>query len=111
MEKVRPTRLFGNQGEPDLMTDVEMRARSTGNATDKSMPEQSEPERMIMLKSLLSAQTQDINGNITQQGRRIEGVEKVIHENRKETERRFVTMGATLETMEQKHGSATRRRA
>lgn len=105
MEKVRPTQLFGNEAEPDLMTDEEHKARSNGSSQDKSMPEHNEPEWMTMLKTLMAAHTQDIKGTIVQQGRRIEGVEKALLENKRDTEKRFATVDTKLETTDQKHAA------
>lgn len=105
MEKVRLTQLFGGEAEPEIMTDEKHKVRSSSSSQDKSMPEHNEPEWMIMLKTLMAAQAQDIKGTIVQQGRRIEGVEKVVLENKRDREKRFVTIDTKPETMDKKHAT------
>lgn len=66
-----------------------------------------EPEWMTVLKGLVQAQTTDIKGTIAGQGWRIEQVEQVMYEHKKDNETRFIAIDTELvDKMETKHAAA-----
>lgn len=72
-------------------------ANSSDDA-QKQMTDNSEPEWMVMSKSPMAHQTQELKAAVGSEGIRIEAVEKAIFANDKKADERFVKIAARMDT-------------
>lgn len=104
--EMKPRAVF--QDDAELLTEeayMKKHAEDTGTAaassraassTDKHMKQESEPERMVMLKSLMAHQTMEFKSAVGAQGKRIADVEKLITANERKAEGRFAKVEARI---------------